>query len=165
MDSVTKQILHKLQVHKVDLFSISEAKNILKDDFQDKINQKTKIFKTNIDDLKVFPRKKNDLIEKLEKQKQEALKKLDQDKKKYINILDNEVKEAKNLIKSINNKVKKHKSTLKEFEQQLKELDMKPSSSKLYEEIDSAIYLMNYDSERLQKAVDFVENNYEYKNK
>jgi len=167
MDSKTNKILQHLSTEKVDLFSISQAKGILKDDFQDKVSSHTKIFKSNIDDLKSFERKSDDARQKLIAEQKKEVENLQSNQnkqvEKYINTLSSEVKEARGLIKSIDKKVQKHKSTLKEFEQQLKELGIKPSSSKLYEEIDSAIFIMNFDAERLKKSIDFVENSNEYK--
>tara|TARA_R110002050_G_scaffold255637_1_gene394370 strand:+ start:350 stop:862 length:513 start_codon:yes stop_codon:yes gene_type:complete len=161
-----QRILTKLAKEKVELFTISEAKNILKDDFQDKVNAHNKIFVSNVNDLKSFQKKSIGAIRQLEIEQQKSLDNLQKEQKqqlgKYVKTLSNELKEAKSTIKIINKKIQKHKSTLKEFKQELKELGIKESSSKLYEEIDSAVFLMGKDKERLEKSIDFIENTYEY---
>ena len=162
-----ERIFTKLSKNKVELFTISQAKSILKDDFQEDVNKHNKVFKTNTDELKSFDRKSSDarikLIDNQKKQLDDLRKQQEQQIEKYVNTLTNEIKESKAQIKVFDKKIKKHKSTLKEFEQKLKELGIKPSSSKLYEEADSAIFLMEKDKERLQKGIGFVENNNEYK--
>ena len=167
MDSKTKEILQKFSTQRVDLFNISQAKSILKDDFQEDVNKHNRVFKTNTDDLKSFDKKSSDarakLIDNQEKELDDLRKQQEQQIEKYVNTLSNEIKESKAEIKVFDKKIQKHKSTLKEFEQELKELGIKPSSSKLYEEVDAAIFLMENDKKRLQKGIDFVENNYEYK--
>ena len=77
--------------------------------------------------------------------------------------MDSELKQAKSLIKEIDKNIQKNKNIVKQFEKELIDMEIKPSSSKLFQEVEAAVSLLDTDKKRMQQAIDFVENDYLYK--
>lgn len=167
MKPSVQKILTKLSQERVDLFTISEAKNILKYEVWEDVNKSRGILGGNIEDLKTFDKKdsleRDALKQKQKKEFDDFLKNQEQKINKIVNTLDSELKQAKSLIKEIDKNIQKNKNIVKQFEKELIDMEIKPSSSKLFQEVEAAVSLLETDKKRMQQAIDFVENDYLYK--
>ena len=167
MKPSVQKILTKLGKEKINLFTVSEAKSILKYEIYEKVNEHRSVLGNNIEDLKSLGKKdaqeRDSLKQKQEKELDDLLKKQEQKVNSIISTLDNEIKQSKNLIKEIEKNISKFNPIVKEFEKELIDMGIKPSASNLYQEVKASVSLLETDKNRLQQGIDFVENNYEYK--
>ena len=167
MKPSVQKIITKLAKEKINLFTVSEAKSILKYEIYEEVNKHRNILGNNVEDLKSLSKKdvqeRDALKQKQEKEYNDLLKKQEQKVDSIISTLDNEIKQSKNLIKEIDKNISKFSVIVKEFEKELIDMGIKPSTSKLYQEVKASVSLLETDKNRLQQGIDFVENNYDYK--
>jgi len=167
MKPSVQKIITKLAKEKINLFTVSEAKSILKYEIYEKVNEHRSVLGNNVEDLKSLGKKDaqeiDSLKQKQEKELDDLLKKQEQKVNSIISTLDNEIKQSKNLIKEIEKNISKFNPIVKEFEKELIDMGIKPSASNLYQEVKASVSLLETDKNRLQQGIDFVENNYEYK--